>query len=308
MSHLAPPAPSARTVDRRSAPSSCALGATLLALVAWACGAPATDAPTGLVTSPAANNPSPGNGPAGAPNGPGGVVFGTPLDTPSTGTDPNARCTANTTGLVRDFRNDHPDFEKQVISAKGIIASELGPDQKPVYVATPTPAGDDPTLHLGGTHGKAAFDQWYRSDDNVNFTIEHSLQFTPVGNGISTFSSNAFFPIDELGFGNQFLGHNFHFTFELHTTFIYNGAEVFTFSGDDDLFVFINGRLAIDLGGVHAVQTDTVMLDAIAAEFGLIPGNTYPLDLFHAERHTGESNFRIDSSLEFNNCEAILIR
>ena len=43
-----------------------------------------------------------------------------------------------------------------------------------------------------------------------------------------------------------------------------------------------------------------------AAELGITPGETYPLDLFHAERHTTQSNFRIQSSLTFTNCDPIV--
>ena len=33
---------------------------------------------------------------------------------------------------------------------------------------------------------------------------------------------------------------------------------------------------------------------------------TYDLDLFHAERHTNESNFRVDTNLAFVNCGTII--
>jgi fibro-slime domain-containing protein len=35
------------------------------------------------------------------------------------------------------------------------------------------------------------------------------------------------------------------------------------------------------------------MLDSL----GLTVGVTYPLDVFHAERHTTQSNFRIDTTI-----------
>ena len=109
--------------------------------------------------------------------------------------------------------------------------------------------------------------------------------------------SNAFFPIDDQLFGNEGYPHNYHFTLELHVDFRYSGGEVFTFRGDDDVFVFINERIAIDLGGVHSAETGTVDLDASAADLGITPGEVYPLALFFAERHTDESNFHVDTTI-----------
>ena len=71
-----------------------------------------------------------------------------------------------------------------------------------------------------------------------------------------------------------------------------------TFTGDDDVFVFVNGKLALDLGGVHGPEAGTVDFDAQAGDLGITTGNVYTLDVFHAERHTSMSNFRIETSID----------
>lgn len=198
-----------------------------------------------------------------------------------------ASCGSELAGVVRDFMSSHPDFEAYLGDDKGIVMPDLGPDKKPVYAGNPS----TPT-----TTGKAEFDQWYNDVPGVNMKIPISITLAP-SNGVYTFDSSAFFPIDGQGFGDEGNIHNYHFTYEIKTQFEYKGGEVFTFTGDDDLFTFINGKLAINLGGVHGAETQSVDLDAMAPALGIQVGQTYPLDFFFAERHTSESNFRIDTTI-----------
>merc|ERR1712129_513162 len=103
-----------------------------------------------------------------------------------------------------------------------------------------------------------------------------------------------FFPIDHLGDLHPTYRHNFWFTLEMHTAFRYHGGEKFEFPGVDDLWVFINGSLAIDLGGMHKPLSKSVELDTL----GLNKGQLATLDLFFAERHTTQSNFRMETTIE----------
>jgi len=202
---------------------------------------------------------------------------------------------------IRDFTEAHPDFEHYTGDGlDGIVEENLGADHKPVYASTGA---------TQFTTSPADFDQWYRDVDGVNQRIEVEIRFMELAPGEFAYDNGAFFPIDGMGFGNGPNGadHNFLFTTEAHTAFTYVGGEVFTFRGDDDLWVFVNGKLAVDLGGLHPQQEETVDFDANRARLGLEVGKTYPMDIFHAERHTSESNFRIQTTIDLSCIENLSV-
>ncbi|MBP5247588.1 MAG: fibro-slime domain-containing protein [Fibrobacter sp.] len=90
--------------------------------------------------------------------------------------------------------------------------------------------------------------------------------------------------------------HNFGFTMKVHAEFTYVEGQYFDFYGDDDVWVFIDNRLAVDIGGVHDQQAGAVNLDTMR----LTPGETYSFDMFYAERKQSESNFRMRTSMDLH--------
>ncbi|MDG2031973.1 MAG: fibro-slime domain-containing protein [Phycisphaerales bacterium] len=164
----------------------------------------------------------------------------------------------------------------------------------------------------GGIESSSSYDVWFNDVLGSNMSRTFDLTLDKAADGSYVFDSNesewcqllnGFFPIENQLFGNSAAAsgapdRNFHFTFELHTEFTYNedDSQVFTFRGDDDVWVFIDGKLVIDLGGVHGAESQTVDIDRL----GLTSGETYRLCFFFAERHRTQSNFRIQTNLKLD--------
>ncbi|MBF0432607.1 MAG: fibro-slime domain-containing protein [Fibrobacteria bacterium] len=191
----------------------------------------------------------------------------------------------------------------------GMVKTTLDADGLPVY------SGVDFGNYAKNIH------TWYRenlthADPKYRVVkIPDSLTFTHKGNGVYEFYAQPngyWYPIDNKPtslvhtliepWGHAIDGsiHNFGFTMHLRKDFIYLEADAakkdFYFHGDDDVWVFIDGRLVMDLGGFGG-GTGQINLATVATQLGLKNGETYTFDFFIAERHEDASSCRITTNL-----------
>ena len=216
---------------------------------------------------------------------------------------PPAATTLSLTATLRDFKafvkpdgspnpGGHPDFENGNGAEQGIVQAALDANQKPIYAKDGQPSTT--------THGKMYFDQWYNDVAGVNQSKTVTFDLSLVAGSTPPqykYSNQDFFPIDNQLWGNEGYSHNYGFTVELHTKFRYMGGEKFDFTGDDDVFVFLANKLALDLGGVHGAESGTIDLDAMAGQLGMTTCNVYDFALFYNERHTTQSDLALTTTI-----------
>ena len=225
---------------------------------------------------------------------------------------PTDECDGNLPVIYRDFSQTHPDFEMEFsgdVVRRQLIEPTLGADGKPVFKSnvgcpakkdTPTSC-DNWSVTKPVITSADSFNQWYRDTPNVNIAFEKTLELVDSGGGLYKFNSTQFFPLDNqqgsFGITPPNSGHNFLFTTEVHVTFEYVKGQTFTFQGDDDMWIFVNRKLALDLGSMHSSERGVIDFDAQAADLGIAVGHAYPMDIFHAERHTSASNFGVETNI-----------
>lgn len=249
------------------------------------------------------------------------------------------QCVLRVSAVYRDFTDSHPNFASGGGSiTTGLVESDLV-DGKPVYTAlngqTASMSAQDNVNSWyveGDDHSTIVSEIILFANENggyVNTYLADGTRYDSSLNGAMD-GNPLFFPIDDFpacGTDEWFnctltdtthngeipypyenwlaqsppVQHNFSFTSEVAYWFLYDAGApaVLDFLGDDDLWVFINGKLAIDLGGKHVPESAQITLDAAtntALGLGLVDGTVYPIRIFHAERNPVGSSFRLTLS------------
>ncbi|MBD3242564.1 MAG: fibro-slime domain-containing protein, partial [Chitinivibrionales bacterium] len=239
--------------------------------------------------------------------------------------------------IFYDFHADgsNPNFEPSggCGNTKGMVQDTLDADRKPVLKAdvcyndriaewwrpSGRPPGTrfvyDPVRELwswssgtlkpyGTVPGDSVGIDFAPGYDMANVVIHDSLPFILVDSATGSYNftrpqSTGFFWLDGRGFGEEPAGrgHNYGFAMELHHEFTYIGGEYFQFSGDDGVWVYINDRLVVDLGGMQKEVKVNLDVDALASTLGMTQGNRYMFDFFYTERKTSQASAIITTNI-----------
>lgn len=141
--------------------------------------------------------------------------------------------------------------------------------------------------------------------------VQYDRESGTIYNGTNGGDESGFYPLEGLGYEQKGLLKNTSFTDGKHrngsftlrgeSQFVYNKDSdlYFTFTGDDDVYMYINGVLALDLGGAHGWNSKTVNLnDLDATKYGLVDGQVATFTFFYMERCSDASTFGIKTNME----------
>jgi fibro-slime domain-containing protein len=240
-----------------------------------------------------------------------------------------------------DQRSDHPRVNNSDVGRQfewsrygsyayglqqGLVKDYLGSDGLPV----PAYASTDATKAAGlpivdqGVVGSIPlkptdnFYRWFHEVEGKSKKIQKSLKFTKIASETYQYgdASKSIFPLDSDATAQDFSsgdyssqGHNFYFTMHMNAPFIVkaDGTEEFSFVGDDDVWVYLNGKLVLDIGGVHekisgsfkinkesngsiSVTSTVAGKTKTITDIGLVKGDVATISFFYAERNTTVAN------------------
>ncbi len=205
--------------------------------------------------------------------------------------------------LVRQFEWTSCGYDRQGME-QGLVDFYLGEDGLPVGLGG----------RLTANRGVDDMSRWFDAVKNKSKKYPGTLALRYVAKELKfSYENEEFYPLDDVDFSNDDPinndGHNHLFTMNLAVPFsvLGNGKETFTIEADDDTFVFIDDRLAIDMGGIHVAtggeiwisedgEVYTNMMDGERAFAGikLELGENAVIRVFHADRDTNGSVFKMN--------------
>ena len=162
----------------------------------------------------------------------------------------------------------------------------------------------DTTPSTGGVVSFDTFQTWFNDVLGVNMSSQFKIKLNQQADDSYLFDDtidpkykkDGFYPLDGKGYGNEDGGaHNQFFTFQIDASFTYDSSksQFFTFGSTMDVWVFINDKLVIDLGGIHGALEQTIDIDRLC----LLDGTGVNISLFYAQRNTLAPHFKISTNV-----------
>lgn len=157
-------------------------------------------------------------------------------------------------------------------------------------------AGTKGSASSGGISTGASFDHWYTDVMGTNLSGPSNLQLKK-NNGVWEYLTNDFHPIDGAMFGNEGEDHNYYFTMNFGVDFTHHAGEhrFIEFQGDDDVWVYIDGKLVMDLGGISPGVKQFLDVDRLP---GLTDGAKHHIEFFYAQRQENTASFNLRTNLD----------
>lgn len=157
-------------------------------------------------------------------------------------------------------------------------------------------------------NGTYSFEAGYSGNPKY---VDYDRTNGTISQGTGGTATVGFYPLENLGYEQPGLltktsvidgnNRNGDFTLRGESQFVYNKDSnlYFTFTGDDDVYMYINGVLALDLGGAHGRNNKTVNLnDLDPTKYGLKEGQVATFTFFYMERCSDASTFGIETNME----------
>ncbi|KAN0028303.1 hypothetical protein ACTFIV_010144 [Dictyostelium citrinum] len=233
------------------------------------------------------------------------------------------------------FYNDNFENQGPAFLTKGMVVSTLDKSLKYPQLVTQDVnlAGKTGVNYYGTMYNPKLFKYFFSENANASPTDQNSGRNFPLlmdliltlndSTGAYEFSKQTYFPINGKGFNDPsypvppkykavypnvdwfkmtglagFTQNNYNYCIKLNSKFTYfEKGEVFNFRGDDDVWVFIDNRLVVDLGGLHTAETGNIKLSDIKNP-PLQKNKIYDLDFFYCERRASQSSIQLSTTLE----------
>ena len=240
---------------------------------------------------------------------------------------------------------------------QGIVSSDLTRDGYPQLASGSTSlgylfGGENNVNGLADSHRHTDVDGLFQKDDNGYYTYDSASNYAQYNSEDNKFrlynggrfdgglpnSTGAFMPFNSLsnntrnydGINGYELNEdaNYYFGMTVSTRFmmpkdgkVNNNDMVFEFEGDDDVWVYLDGKLALDLGGIHnnyggsinfatgeitysngalgahASSSRPRNLSKVLGEDWNTAYQNHTLKMFYLERGSGSSNYKVKFNL-----------